>query len=85
MVGGNVLYGDSVLQAAGPATPGCETIDICGSPKFVCVAQSSTANKLNQTYAQITGALNDALTLADSLTTDDGFDFAPLTPLVTCN
>jgi hypothetical protein len=84
MVGGVVLYGDAVLQAAGPATPGCEAIDICGAPKFLCVAQSSTANKLDQTYAQITTALGDALTLSDSLTTDDGFDFAPLAPLVTC-
>ncbi|MEP6860173.1 MAG: amidohydrolase family protein [Deltaproteobacteria bacterium] len=84
MVGGVVLYGDSVLQAAGPATPGCETIDICGAAKFLCVARTSTANKLNQTFAQITTALGDALTLADSLTTADGFDFAPLTQLVTC-
>ena len=85
MIGGVVLYGDSVLQAAGPAAPGCETIDICGAPKFLCVAQAATTNKLDQTYAQITSALNDALTLSDSLTTDDGFNFAPLAPLVTCN
>ena len=84
MVGGVVLYGDTVLQPAAPATPGCETIEICGTSKFLCVATSSTANKLDQTYAQITGALGDALTLSDSLTPDDGFDFAPLTPLVTC-
>jgi cytosine/adenosine deaminase-related metal-dependent hydrolase len=84
MVGGVVLYGDTVLQPAAPTTPGCETIEICGTSKFLCVATSSTANKLDQTYAQITSALGDALTLSDSLTPDDGFAFAPLTPLVTC-
>jgi cytosine/adenosine deaminase-related metal-dependent hydrolase len=85
MVGGVVLYGDTALQSAAPASPGCETIDICGTPKFICVAQSSSANKLDQTLAQIQTALGDALTLADSLTPSDGWSFAPLTPLVTCH
>jgi hypothetical protein len=85
MVGGVVLYGDTALQSAAPASPGCETIDICGTPKFICVAQSSSANKLDQTLAQIQTALGDALTLADSLPPSDGWSFAPLTPLVTCH
>ncbi len=84
MVGGTVLYGDPLLQASAPATPGCETIQVCTTAKFLCVATASTASKLDQTYAQITTALSDALVLADSLTPTDGFAFAPLTPLVAC-
>ncbi|MEO6776473.1 MAG: amidohydrolase family protein [Kofleriaceae bacterium] len=84
MVGGVVLYGDTVLQPAAPAAPGCETLDVCGASKFLCVATTSAANKLDQTFAQITGALGDALALSDALTPDDGFEFAPLTPLVAC-
>ena len=84
MVGGVVLYGDAVLQRAGPAAPGCETLAICGADKFLCAAQATGANKLDQTAAQIEAALGTALTLADSLT-PDGFDFAPLAPLARCH
>jgi hypothetical protein len=85
MVGGVAIYGDPALQAAAPAAPACETLDVCGTSKFVCVAQASSANKLDQTYAQIKAALEAALTDADGLTPTDGFAFAPLAPLVTCN
>jgi hypothetical protein len=84
MVGGVVLYGDAVLQAAGPVAPGCEPIDICGAAKFLCVATSATANKLDQTYAQIHAALDQALADADAQTAGDGFDFTPVAPLVRC-
>ncbi len=84
MVGGIVLYGDMVLQAAGPAAPGCEALDICGTPKFLCAAETNTANKLDQTKVDIETALSTALTMADSLTTADGYTFAPLAPLVHC-
>lgn len=84
MVGGTVLYGDTALQAAGPATPGCEQLDICGMTKFLCVATASTASKLDQTYAQIVAALSQALLDADAQTPADGFTFAPLPPLVKC-
>jgi len=79
-----VLYGDDALAAAGPTAPGCETIDICGTSKFLCAATATAANKLDQTYAQIEAALGQALTDADAQTPGDGFNFAPLTPLVTC-
>lgn len=85
MIGGTVLYGDKVLEAAAPVSPPCETVDICTVSKFLCVATSDTTNKLNQTYAEIKSKLSQALTDADALTTGDGFNFAPLTPLVTCN
>ena len=85
MVGGVVLYGDAVFTAAGPALPGCETIDICGTPKFLCVATTNTASKFDETYAQIHDVLSQALADADAQTPADGYNFAPLTPLVTCH
>jgi hypothetical protein len=80
IVGGVAMYGDVAFQ---PATP-CETIDICGTTKFVCAATSSTANKLDQTVAQIQAALEQGLADADAQTTADGFNFAPLAPLAIC-
>jgi 5-methylthioadenosine/S-adenosylhomocysteine deaminase len=85
MVDGKILYGDAQLQAAAPQAPGCEAITICTAPKFLCVAETTTTNKLDQTHAQIKAALEAALVLADSLTPADGWNFAPLTPLVKCD
>jgi len=84
MIGGTVLYGDAALQAAGPALPGCETLDVCGTSKFLCAATTGTTNKLDQTYAQIHAALSQALSDVDALTPGDGYSFAPLAPIVTC-
>jgi cytosine/adenosine deaminase-related metal-dependent hydrolase len=84
-VGGTVLYGDAVLQAAGPAQPGCETLDICGAQKFLCVATSNTTNKLNQTFAQISDKLSQAMLDVDAQTPLDGYNFAPIAPLVKCH
>lgn len=84
MVGGVVLYGSKVLEPSAPAQPGCETIDVCGVPKFLCVATTTSANKLDQTFASIKAALGQALAVADAATPGDGWNFAPLTPLVTC-
>lgn len=84
MVGGVVLYGDAALKPAAPQLPGCEDVVICGASKFLCVAESSGASKLGQTYAQIKGAIETALGDVDALT-PDGYDFAPLTPLVKCD
>ncbi|CAN5694189.1 hypothetical protein BH11MYX2_BH11MYX2_28030 [soil metagenome] len=84
MVGGVVLYGDVVLAAAGPASPGCETIDICGASKFLCVATATTTSKLDQKYSDIVTALQGGLEAADAATPSDGYTFAPLAPLTTC-
>lgn len=84
MIGGRVLYGDAVLKAAAPPSPGCEDIAICGASKFLCVAETTTTSKLNQTHAEIKAALEAALVDVDGLT-PDGYDFAPLAPLVKCN
>ena len=35
MVGGTVLYGDPVLEPAAPVAPGCEAVDICGTPEIL--------------------------------------------------
>jgi hypothetical protein len=40
--------------------------------------------QLDQTYAQIQAAISQRLADADAQTPTDGFNFAPLTPLVTC-
>lgn len=84
MVGGRVLYGDAALKAAAPALPGCEDLAICGAPKFLCVAETTSTSKLDQTYAQIKAILEAAMTDVDALT-PDGYNFAPLAPLVKCN
>jgi len=84
MVGGVVLYGDVDLQHLAPASPGCEAFSACGKSKFLCVATSATTDKLDETYAQIQSTLEQALEAADQQTTSDGWNFAPLTPLVKC-
>jgi hypothetical protein len=85
MVGGTVLYGDVVLKAAGPALPGCETLDICGAQKFLCVATTTTTSKLNQTLAEISSKLSQAMLDVDAQTPTDGYTFSPLAPLVKCD
>jgi cytosine/adenosine deaminase-related metal-dependent hydrolase len=85
MVGGRLLYGDAEFKAVASQTPGCEDLDICGKPKFLCVAEASGANKLGQTHAEIKAALEAAMLDVDALTTADGFNFAPLAPLVKCD
>ncbi|MEB2324750.1 MAG: amidohydrolase family protein, partial [Sorangiineae bacterium] len=67
MVGGAVLYGDAGLVAAAPAAPGCDTMNICGVSKFLCVATSSSANKLDQDYATLKGVLETAMTDLDAV------------------
>lgn len=84
MVGGVLLYGDADLASHAPTNPGCETIDMCGESKFVCVATAKHTDKLDQTLGDIQTALTQALTDADSNTPEDGFNFAPLTPLYAC-
>jgi hypothetical protein len=85
LVGGAPLYGDAALKSLAPATPACETIDVCCASKFVCVAQAggTTTTKLGQTYAEITSTLGKGLTDYDALALT-AFKFAPLTPLVRC-
>jgi 5-methylthioadenosine/S-adenosylhomocysteine deaminase len=84
MVGGAILYGDAQLSAAAPQSPGCEPFDACGTAKFLCVATTSTTDKLDESYAQIHAALDAAMTDVDSLTPSDGYSFAPVAPILKC-
>jgi hypothetical protein len=85
LVDGIALYGDDQLEPLGDPTPGCEAIDICGEQKFLCVAieGGDSTNKFGQTFAEIETILVDALAAYDALDLSS-WDFAPLTPLVTC-
>ncbi len=85
MVGGVVLYGDAQLEALGPATPGCEKLDVCCRSKFVCVAAEGglPEDHLGQTYTEIVSRLSDALTDYDAKNATQ-WKFAPLAPLVKC-
>ncbi|MDB4994556.1 MAG: S-adenosylhomocysteine deaminase [Myxococcaceae bacterium] len=83
MVGGKILFGDESLQRASPATP-CEKIELCGAKKFVCVAETDQANKLNQTYEQIKDILETGMTDMDQASSTDPWSFAPLAPVYRC-
>ena len=65
--------------------PGCEPVDVCGAPKFTCVAESggTVTNKLGQTYAEILATLTNALAAYDAMDLTQ-WKFAPVTPLVNC-
>ncbi|MBI5535641.1 MAG: amidohydrolase family protein [Deltaproteobacteria bacterium] len=80
MVNGAMLVGDSYLSQAASLAD-CETVDVCGSSKFVCVKEPSTADKLNQSYADIVGAISSALSSYDA---DAGSKFSPIAPLAKC-
>jgi hypothetical protein len=80
MVDGRILYGDKAIEPAAPAAD----LDVCGAPKVVCIAESDTANKLNQTLAQVKSALDTALTAYDAAETPAGGPFMPLASLFKC-
>jgi 5-methylthioadenosine/S-adenosylhomocysteine deaminase len=82
-VNGALLYGDDQLA---PLMPGCELIDICGESKMICVAlpNGDPNQKLDQTLAEITAILEQALVDYDAMNLTQ-WKFAPLTPLVRCN
>ena len=61
------MYGNPALLPLAPPAPGCEVLELCGVSRFLCVAEPSTADKLDQTSADIESALNSALSAADSL------------------
>lgn len=85
MVNGVGLYGDEVLKEAGAQWAPCEALDICGAPKFACVAEpvGTDSDKLKQTWQEITTALSTELANYDARDMSQ-WNFAPLTPLATC-
>jgi len=80
--GGTGGQGATALDLLGPASPGCETIDLCCGPKFACVAIAggTPTNKLGQTFAEIKQALEDGLAGAP----DPYSGFLPLAPIAKC-
>jgi hypothetical protein len=68
MVGGVVLYGSTFYQPLMPAAPGCDPLTVCGASKLVCVAESDSANKLDQTFPEIESALQAGLSTLDAVT-----------------
>lgn len=85
MVDGRVLYGAPDLRATAPATPACDEIEVCGAARFVCVAEASTANKLNQTFGDVKGAIVSGLSAYDAMVATLGIaPFSPLAPLAKC-
>lgn len=85
MLDGRVLYGDKALEAAGPATPGCEALDVCGVQKFLCIAENDTADKLNQTFAEVKSVLETELASYDTTVSPAGGPLSPIAPLTKCN
>ena len=86
MVGGKVLYGDVDLRVIASAGAACEDFDTCGSAKFLCVTEpGKTADKLNQTYAQIHAILEAAMKDMDTVRPAGiGPNFSPVAPVVAC-
>ena len=85
MVDGRALYGDGQLIAVGPSLPGCETVSVCDASKFMCIAETSTSNKLNQTYEQIRQNLVGALSDYDAMVGPMGIaPFSPIAPITRC-
>ncbi len=83
MVDGRVLYGDKALESAGPTSPGCESLPVCGVNKFLCAAETSTTQKLNQTFAQFKAAIDIAQSSYDTSGPTLGA-FSPTAPLANC-
>lgn len=77
IVNGQVLYGDATLDVLCPQTNESETLDVCCASKFACIAENSSQNKLDQTFAEIETILTDALESHDP-------QYLPLAPIVRC-
>lgn len=68
LVGGAALYGDAAfMPLVSPEVVPCSDLDVCGSSKFLCAAEASTDNKLDQSFADIRDALEAALTDLDTI------------------
>ena len=80
MVNGAVLTGDTYLSPAASLSE-CETIDVCGHSRFLCVKEQATTDKLNQTYAQIQSIIGGAIQTYD---TAKGTLFSPIAPPIKC-
>lgn len=85
MLDGRVVYGTPEVQAAAPDMPGCEQVPICSTGKFLCAAEPSTANKLDQTYATMVQLLSTGLSAYDAMVAGMGIaPMSPIAPLTKC-
>lgn len=85
MLDGRVLYGAPEVQGAAPTAPGCEQLPVCTSSKFLCAAETSTANKLDQTFATIRQLLVTGLADYDTMVAGMGIaPMSPIAPLTKC-
>ncbi len=85
LVGGVVQYGDELWRDAAASPDDCEALDVCGSPKVLCMAVPDGGAKLSQTWTDVSTALGNAMDVVDTARdAGDGRHYAPLPPLVTC-
>ncbi len=85
LVDGRPLYGDEALLDATPSDPPCDALDVCGVPKFLCIAEADPTDLLDQTFADIVAALEAALTSYDALVAPAGIaPFSPIAPITRC-
>jgi hypothetical protein len=85
MVGGQLLYGDEPLAAAGANQAQCEhTVNVCGRAKFLCVAQPVSGDTLGESSADIHDLLEAALEDLDTVRPAGGNNFAPLSAMAVC-
>ncbi len=85
LVGGVPQYGDREWQPVSPLPDACEPLDVCGAPKFLCLAMPDAGSKLDQTGAEVLRVLGEAMSAADVARAGvDARLFAPLPPLVRC-
>jgi 5-methylthioadenosine/S-adenosylhomocysteine deaminase len=83
IVDGRILYGEDRLRGAAPVEPPCERVQVCTQPKFVCVREAESTNKLGQTKSQIEGALRTSLAAYDAAHPSTR-KFSPIAPLCRC-
>lgn len=85
MLDGRVLYGTPEVQAVAPDMPACESLPVCSVNKFLCAAENSTLNKLDQSYATILQQLTTGLANYDTMVAGMGIaPMSPIAPLTRC-
>ena len=85
MVDGRVLYADAALETIAPSNTICEPFEACCRPKVLCIAESGhpAADQLDQTYAEFSQVLEDAMVAYDALNFSP-YKFAPISPVLKC-
>lgn len=84
LVGGRALYGDAALREIAQAAPPCDTVNVCGAGKFLCVAQPGTAaSKLGQDLTTIKSVIARELQAYDDRNVSQ-WDFSPLADIWRC-